>query len=194
MRFRAGVLAVMCSATLAVSLGVQPWAAADVASKQVPPKKYVHSVCQTLKEWVGHVKQNGSGVRNLEGVTDLVQVKTQVVTFFGNTVDATDQLLQKLNDAGAPAVKNGSKIANEIKNAFAQVRELFASSRDAAQNLDPNDPAQFSAAASSASSAFDQGSSTIDSTFNSIDRKYKPRTLDQAFNADSACKSTSKSK
>jgi hypothetical protein len=186
-RLRPAVLAVTCSAVLVVSIGVQASAGVALPTRTVTPKKWVHSLCTSLADWQNQIQQGQSVVSSVQSATDLAQVKDQVVNYFQSTVDATDKLLTSLGKAGTARVKNGDKIARDIKKGFNQIRGVFVTARDNTRSLDTSDPAQFGSSLTNIGTALDDAAKGNRSTFNSIDTKYHPAALDRAFNSDPAC-------
>jgi hypothetical protein len=189
LRLRSGVLTPVCSAVLVVSIGAWTSAAATVPSQKVSPKEWARSMCPSLSAWVDQAKQGDSVGTTLEHATDPVQIKDLILSFSQGTLDATDQLVRTLDAAGVPNVKKGDKIVKELKKAMKQTTDVFTPVRDTAQNLDPNDPTQFTNSLADLGNSIIKGAKKISSTFDSLDRKYPAKALDRAFSSESACKS-----
>ncbi len=193
MRFWAGVLG-LAVAGLLVMPAEAAWAnepraplAAQAPAKKVPPKQWAHSLCTSLGDWETNIRDLTREFRASGGSSnDPVQVKNTLVAFLGNTVNETETLLTRLDEAGTPDFKGGSKVAGLFQNAMTDVRDLFATGQQDAANLDTTDLTQFKAAASSIGNNITQGGTKLSQTFRSAGRKYKA--ANKILGAEKACR------
>jgi len=113
-------------------------------AKKVSADQYTSSVCSTLKTWQNKIKAGSTTLsQTARSSSSLKEVRAKFVTFFDTSIAATDEMLKKLGQAGAPNVKNGSKFAAELLHAIGKAKPILVEARSKAEKLPLNDPAQF---------------------------------------------------
>ena len=165
------------------------WAAgpSSAPAGKVPPKQWARSVCMSVDEWKTTIDDLVASMRGELGQSaDLAQARDTLGTFLGDTVQATDTLVDELRQAGVPKIKNGDKIATLFNDSFADVRQLFADGQASAATLDVTDPTQFQAAASDLGNTITEGGERLERALDRAGRRYKA--AKRALN-DPACRS-----
>ncbi len=118
-------------------------AAAGCGGGGTPANEWVADVCEGMTSWVGEL---GRGSENLNDDidslerNDFVGLKELTVAFVDRAVDATEVLLDRIEEAGVPAVDDGADVADTFLTAIGEVRDVFADVRDGIAGLPTDDP------------------------------------------------------
>jgi hypothetical protein len=123
----------VATAVAGLVLSIAP-VAALAQSTSVDPATYVHSVCTTLSSYSGQVTALQSST-DLSNATSLTDVRDKLVSFLGQVRSASSTALTALQNAGAPNIKNGSKIAAVIVREVSALGDAFTKAENLAQKL-----------------------------------------------------------
>jgi hypothetical protein len=103
--------------------------------------------------------------------------------------EALYEQAKRLDQAGTPNFKDGSKVAVLFQNAMTDVRDRFSTGHQDAANVDTTDLTQFRATTSRIGNAITQGGTKLSQTFKSAGCKYKA--ANKILGAERACRSLS---
>jgi hypothetical protein len=158
---------------------------AGASGEKTPAAEWVRSLCTSIVDW-------GDGLADARDDEDvrarnLEKRRTAIVSFLRQATDATDTLLEDLDEAGTPDVPEGGRIRAAFRKGFKQARKAFARARNDAKELDVDDRQEFEDAAEDISSAISRGGDRVDQTFTDAAEKYGSDELDEAYNAEPTC-------
>jgi hypothetical protein len=155
------------------------------SDESTPPAAWVQSLCTSIVDWGDALAAAQSDedvmTRNLE------RRRTAIVQFLRKATQATDTLLEDLDEAGTPDVPDGDRIRAAFRKGFNQARKAFARARKDAKKLDVDDRQEFNDAAGDIAAAISRGGGQVDETFTEAAAKYGSDELDQAYDAEPSC-------
>lgn len=114
---------------------------------KVSPEAFAKDVCSAVGKWVGSIQDKASSLGSaLTG--EPAQAKEKLDEFLGQAVDATDELIASVDDAGVPDVDGGEDLANDLSDTFEKAKEALEETRGKVADLPEDDPQAFSQQAS----------------------------------------------
>ncbi|HEV8249354.1 MAG TPA: hypothetical protein VGQ15_05235 [Gaiellaceae bacterium] len=109
-----------------------------------PPGQWVTSVCGALDEWQTSLQNEArelpSEVLQADSPAD---AKKKIGDFLDQVVDETDAMVQKVDEAGNPAVDAGDRIAARVHARLVKVKAAFESARQKVEQVPTDDPVAF---------------------------------------------------
>jgi hypothetical protein len=165
------------------------------SSGSVSPDSWASTVCSQIVSWQQQIQTLGSGMESRIQASggDLQAARTQLVDFLGDVVNRTDQMIQRIGDAGTPKTDKGDQIASDVKNGLQDVKQVFQDGKQRAENLSVSDPSAFQQGAEQVGNQLQQAGDTIQQRFNALDQKYNSADLNKAFKETPECKQLSSS-
>ncbi len=155
-------------------------------------ESWVADVCSGMTSWVEELEERSEGLNDeLEGLEegDSEGVKEVTVAFLGDAVAATERLIERIDEAGVPAVEDGREVADTFLEAIGQVRDVFAEVQDGVGELSTEDPEAFRRALEDfASSIQDNTAAAVEVFSEAQEAGLGGPELDQAFENEPACK------
>jgi hypothetical protein len=119
-------------------------------SSQVKPSAYVKSMCQALGGWKNTIQSAGVALQSSGAATASPPVaKNDYQRFVAALVIATRRAGNSLRSAGAPAIKNGNRIAGRLTQAFDQATNRLARASTEVKSIRTDSPSTFQLGASS---------------------------------------------
>lgn len=178
MSFRSNSLALLAGASLLLAAcGDDDGGGGD---EKVSATDYASAVCTAFGDWRTEIQEQRDELQaGLEPGITPEEGKESLQGFLGNVVDATDQLVSDVDDAGTPEAENGGEVAealqkiageaqSELEGAEAKVDELPTESREA-----------FGAAASSFGTEVQTALSNVGGGLADIDSKELEKAFDE---------------
>jgi hypothetical protein len=110
-----------------------------------------------------------------------------LVTLFADAADATDDLVQDLEDAGVPDIEDGDELTELFLENFSNVRDAFIRARDDAEDLPVDDAEDFADAAQSILDDIDIASTDVETAFNEASTELDVSEFEEAFADEDAC-------
>ncbi|MGH9026704.1 MAG: hypothetical protein ACRDWD_11420 [Acidimicrobiia bacterium] len=110
-----------------------------------------------------------------------------LVGLFGDAADASDELIEGLEDAGVPDIDDGQELNDLFLENFTNVREAFATARDDAEDLPVDDPEDFTDAAQTILDDIEIASIDVQTAFNEASTELDVDEFEDAFADDEAC-------
>ncbi len=160
-------------------------------AKKASPEKWISTFCGSVVTWEQTVKGSAGKLEGLlgqlgtSGKLDLKSLRGQMVGFLGGIVSATDALRSSIKAAGAPDVKDGTKIEEVVDSAFAKLSAEFEAAKKRAESLPTKDALAFASQAKALGSAIESSSNSIGSAF--ALGKYETPELDKAAKNNPTC-------
>jgi hypothetical protein len=186
LRWRPGVRGLIATvAALGAGIGLaQALTTCGNGDEAVPPQAWAASVCHAVQPWSTDLRRLRSRTENKlragRDDRDAGRVKTDLITLLSGMTMITDTAIRRVQDAGVPAVDDGSRIAAGFLRALRTARRSFTEGRNAVAALPTDDRPAFYRGVSAASKRIGRQN---DRTFDSVS---SPR-LDAAFKSVTGC-------
>jgi hypothetical protein len=175
-----------CTTVLAIVTLATCVPAAHAAT--VSPAKWAPKFCAALSDWGATIDEKGGALTDeLAGVADLETGRDQIAAFLGDMVDATDDTVDAIKDAGTPSSSNGAKIVAAFVKGFKTISKEFAKAQEEAEDLPTTSPAEFRAAGTALGESISDSGDELSKGFESVDKLDKGRKLEKAVKAAPAC-------
>jgi hypothetical protein len=180
-------LARMVAATAAVALvlALAPIQAMAQGSS-VDPATYVHSVCTTLTSYKTQVSSLESSA-GLANATSIADVRDKLVAFLGKVSSATSSAVTNLQNAGAPNIKNGNKIAALIVRQVSALGDAFTKAARDAQKLNTSSVNAFKRGADAIDKSVVAAGKSATRVLDAAKKRYNTKVLKSAQTADPSC-------
>jgi hypothetical protein len=105
---------------------------------------YVTAVCDGVTGWIEEIQTLTQEFQDVSSrATNLRQVKSAAVAFFGGLLVATDVFVADLENGGVPPVPRGEEAAQQILDGLEEVRAAMENARARIQRLATVDPQAF---------------------------------------------------
>jgi hypothetical protein len=105
---------------------------------------YVSDVCGAVVDWTTEIQTLGGELRDAGASATSVQaLKRATLTFFSDSVAATDALLSLIEAAGIPDVPRGEEAADHVLDGLTEARRALQGARKQVQGLATNDAQVF---------------------------------------------------
>lgn len=159
------------------------------AAGDADPEEWATAVCGAMTGWLHQIQDLGTQLGTDVGqASGPEEAKGLLVTFLGDAVTATDDLIGEIKDADAPDVKDGEAVAAALKVGLNRARTIFDDARQQAEQIPTDDPDAFQAAVTEIQSSIEEGSTELGDTFDRLSKEFDVPELDRAFNELPACK------
>ena len=156
----------------------------DDGDDKVSASDYANDVCTAFQEF-GEAVQSGQGEldSSLTANSSPQEGKDALATFFDAAVDASDQLVQDIEDAGTPDVENGEEAADAMQQIADEANSQFEDARQEVDQLPTDSPQSFARAARELRSDMQAATEDIGQGVREVDSP----DLEEAFEEESAC-------
>ena len=145
-------------------------------------------VCGAVGTWLDGINASNTKLNeDVQGLTDLNQIRDVLVGFLNDSVSLTDDMINGVKAAGAPNVKNGEQLSADLVAALSPVKDTFEKAANDAKSLPTNDPTAFSQAATKLGQSITDSQSEFSSSFDALQEKYDDPALNTAFDQVPAC-------
>jgi hypothetical protein len=153
------------------------------------PETWSASVCGALQTWGDDLKA-GSGQlsSDIRSSSDLKSVKQKLVTFLQNAEQSTDKMVDDVKAAGAPAVKDGPAIQQDLESGLTGARTSFQRAVVQAKKLPTNNPQALTTGLSTLAQTIQSELTATGSHFSNLDQKYDLGNLNEAMADEPSCK------
>lgn len=166
------------------------------------------TVCMSLSDWIdviAAIDADAQDAVTLQGTGDRADTgfdsgdtgtggdvgpaagRRILVALFGDAADATDDLVQDLEDAGVPDIEDGAELTQLFLENFSNVRDAFVRARDDAADLPVDDAEDFADAAQSILDDIDVASTDVETAFNEASTELDVSEFEEAFADEEAC-------
>ena len=153
----------------------------DSASDATEASVWAASVCGALGNWV---KSLSSALRDTK---DLKTVKAGFVTFLEDAEESTEEMVEKVEEAGPPDVTQGEAIQEDLVKTLGDVQQSFSQAVDKANDLSTSSLQSFSSGVSKLSEDVQDHLATTGGEFNQLSDRYQSPELDDATDGEPAC-------
>ncbi len=153
------------------------------SSDAVPVTAWADDFCGSFSSWTDDVKSLGSGVEGNITPGDLEGAKTTIVGFFDDVSGRTQQLIDDVDGAGVPDIKDGDQLVKDLQGKFQEFDDAIASARSDIEGVDTGDAQAFQAQVKSSLNDFQTEATKVGNSFSELDAKYPSRELNDAINS-----------
>ena len=180
----------LAAAVFAATVAAAGCGGGDGGASGTPPDEFAASVCGAIGDWQKSLQSGAQKMgADLGAASTPDQVKSKLVEFMGNSVEATDTMISKVKQAGPPAVDDGEQLQNDLVSGLEKASTAFKQAETQAKNLPTGNQADFQREAQDLTQTLQTQGTAIETTFNNLDKKYDSEELDKAFDEEPACKS-----
>jgi hypothetical protein len=181
------LLLVLCVSTLAfAAAGCGGGGGKTYAGTE--PDVWAATVCGALGEWAKGLKAESDQLgSSLRGTTDLNVVKQRFVAFLERAERSSRTMVTRISGAGAPAVKDGAAIQEQLVRGLAGAQASFARAIVRAKELPTTNPQAFSTGVQSLGTDVQEELTAVGEKFNSLGDRYDDDSLNEATSNEPAC-------
>ena len=157
-------------------------------SAAAEPSVWAASVCGALGNWV---KDLQDGSRQLgpqrKDTKDVKTVEARFVDFLENAEQSSEEMVEKVKDAGPPDVDQGEAIQEDLVTALEQVNASFSKAVDKANDLSTDSLQSFSSGVGDLSEDVQNNLATTGQDFSTLSDRFQSSELDDATDGEPAC-------
>jgi len=159
------------------------------APRKVDVSIYTGSVCSALATWLDNLANASAVFANTTNTEpDLEKVRAQFVTFFGGAIDETDRMVTEVEDAGVPALPNGTKVSAAMLRELGEFKPLLVDAQGRARRLPVDKPGKFTKQAQMLGAGFRIETTKLETVFDLLGKRFKAPQLTRAAHADANCR------
>jgi hypothetical protein len=159
-----------------------------------PADVWAASVCGALGNWVNSLQAGSRDLgSSLRDTKDLKTVKARFVTFLEDAEESSGEMVDKVEEAGAPDVSQGEAIQDDLVSALTKVQQSFSNAVGKANELSTSSLQSFSQGVSKLSQDVQENLANTGTEFNALSDKYQSPELDNATDGEPACQQFSSS-
>lgn len=149
----------------------------------VPVADYASSVCGALETWVTDIQDRAGKITEGIDPGDAKAGKKRLQEFMNETVNGTERLISKVEDAGVPDTDGGEEAAEQIQSDLGEVKTILEGAEEDIADLPTNDPKGFGTGAQEIASSLQQATGEASSTIGSANSEE----LTEAFEKSEDC-------
>jgi hypothetical protein len=182
---------------LLLSLAVLAFAAAgcgggggddDGNGSAAAPDVWAASVCGALGNWVTDLQDGSRQLgTQMQDTKNLKNVKARFVDFLEDAEQSSEQMVEKVKEAGPPDVEQGEAIQDDLVAALEKVNESFANAVDKANELSTSSLQSFSSGVGKLSQDVQDNLATTGQDFSTLSDRFQSTELDNATDGEPAC-------
>jgi hypothetical protein len=175
-------------AAVVLTLAATGCGGSDKTYSGTKPDAWAATVCGALGEWAQGLQAGSARMQaDLANAKDVKSVKNRFIVFLKEAESSAGVLLGKVKAAGAPAVKDGPAIQNDLETGLTEARASFTHAVEKAQKLPTKNLQAFTSGVTALGNDVQQELSAIGSDFNKLGDKYDDKALNEATSKDPAC-------
>jgi regulator of sigma D len=109
-----------------------------------PPTQWVTTVCGALDEWQTSLQTQAQGLpQQVLQADSPADAKKQIVDFLDEVVDETQTMIDKVDEAGRPAVDAGERVSTAVHTRLEKVKQAFENARSSVEDVPTDNPLAF---------------------------------------------------
>jgi hypothetical protein len=156
------------------------------------PSTWAATVCGAVGDWTRGLQADSARLgAGLGGTADIKVVKARFVAFLANAERNTRTMVTRIRGAGAPAVKDGAKIQEDLVKGLEGAQAALTHAAAQAKKLPTSNPQAFQEGVQELGGDVQNELASVGSDFNTLGDKYKDSTLNKATTDEPACKNIS---
>jgi hypothetical protein len=152
------------------------------------PDAWAATVCGALTAWAQGLQADSRQLSaDLSGATDINVVKAKFVSFLEGAESSSGTMVAKVKGAGAPAVKDGAAIQQQLVSGLQAAQASFKRAIGRAKKLSTTDPRAFSKDVAALGKDVQTELNATGEKFQTIGDKYDDKTLNEATSDEPSC-------
>jgi hypothetical protein len=152
------------------------------------PDVWAASVCGALGNWVKDLQDGSRRLGTLMRDTkDLTTVKARFVTFLEEAEQSSEEMVEKVKEAGPPDVEQGEAMQEDLVAALEKVQQSFSNAVDKANELSTSSLQSFSTGVGKLSQDVQNNLATTGEDFSTLSDRFQSAELDNATDGEPAC-------
>jgi hypothetical protein len=180
---------------LLLSLVVLAFAAAgcgggddDGSDSAAAPDVWAASVCGALGNWVTSLQDGSRRLgTQMRDTKDLKTVKARFVSFLEDAEQSSEEMVEKVEEAGPPDVEQGEAIQDDLVGALEKVNQSFSNAVERANELSTSSLQSFSSGVGELSQDVQKNLATTGQDFSTLSDRFQSSELDNATDGEPAC-------
>jgi hypothetical protein len=187
MRLAQTLAVFLCASTLALA-AAGCGGGGGTSYSGTEPDAWAATVCGALGDWATGLKADSDQLgTSLSGTRDLNVVKQKFVAFLERAESSSRTMVTRISGAGAPAVKDGEAIQEQLVSGLAGAQASFARAIARAEKLSTTNPQAFATGVQSLGSDVQEELTAVGEKFNSLGDRYDDDDLNEATSKEPAC-------
>jgi len=157
-------------------------------SSAAAPDVWAASVCGALGNWVKSLQDGSSQLSTqMRDTKDLTTVKARFVSFLEDAEQSSEEMVEKVKEAGPPDVEQGEAIQEDLVAALEKVQQSFSKAVDRANELSTSSLQSFSSGVGTLSQDVQNNLATTGQDFSTLSDRFQSSELDNATDGEPAC-------
>src|SRR5262245_51050051 len=153
------------------------------------PETWSATVCGALQTWEGDLESGSQQLSTeIRGSSDLKSVKRKLIAFLENAEQSTETMVGHVKAAGAPAVKDGPAIQQDLESGLTGARTSFQRAVKQAKKLPTNNPQALTMGLTKLAQKIQNELNATGQQFSNLETKYDLGDLNSAMADEPACK------
>ena len=178
----------VCAALLATAAG-GCGGGGSTSYSGTSPDEWASTVCGGLKEWSQGLKDESQMFSTaVAGARSLKSAKSKLILFLRRAEQSTQALNEKVQSAGAPAVKDGDALQRELEDGMKSAEESFGRATARARKLSTTDNQAFVRGTLALGQGVQSELAATGRSFDGLSDKYDAKDLNEAVAKEPACK------
>lgn len=149
----------------------------------VPVDTWADDFCTGFGGWITDIKTLGTNASKGVQPGDIEGAKAAIVKLFGDASDRTKTLIDDVDAAGVPDIKNGDQLVEDLKVKFEAFDTAIAQAQSDAEGLATNDPQAFQTKVKALTTQFSGEVQKVGDSFSELDAKYQSAELNSALSS-----------
>ena len=184
------LIVLLLAATLAfAATGCGGGGDSSSSSSGTKPDEWASSVCGALQTWEDDLRSGSQQLSaDIRASSDTKSVKEKLVTFLENAETSTEKMVDDVKSAGAPDVKDGPAIQQDLESGFTNARTSFEQAVTQAKSLPTNNPQALTTGLTTLAQKIQSELTATGNHFSDLESKYDVSDLNKAMADEPACK------
>jgi hypothetical protein len=144
--------------------------------------------CGAFKGWLTDIHAASDSVGEDVSPGDVKAGKQAIIGLFETASKQTQALIDDIDGAGTPDIKNGAGLVTDLKGKFQDFDDAIQSAKTEADDLATDDAGAFKTQVDALRKTFQDETQKVGDSFAELDAKYDSQPLDDALTA--SCKLT----
>lgn len=184
------LLVLLLAATLAVAAaGCGGGGDSSSSSSGTKPDEWASSVCGSLQTWEDDLQSGSQQLSaDLRTSSELKSVKQKLVAFLEDAQQSTEKMVSDVKAAGAPAVKDGPAIQQDLESGLTGAQNSFERAVTQAKKLPTNNPRALTTGLTTLAQTIQSELTATGQHFSNLENKYDVSDLNEAMKDEPSCK------
>lgn len=187
MRLLRGLALLLCVSTLAFAAS-SCGSSGGTTYSGTKPNTWAATVCGAIGGWAQGLEADSARLgASVVGNKDLKVVRAKFVAFLEKAVRSSRVMVTRIGSTGAPAVKDGAAIEQELVSGLEGAQTSFTRAIAKAKRLPTTDLEAFGTAVQALGVEVSKELTAVGEKFNALGEKYQDMSLKKATSSEPAC-------